>query len=91
MTQLDVLYRYGAQPTEAATLAIAKVREVYGVRSIEFNEAEKTVRIEYDATRLTGPVIYQLLRRAGLEIVEALPMFTAPLPEPEATPAAVAQ
>lgn len=91
MTQLDVLYRYGAPPTEAATLAVAKVREVYGVRRIEFNEAEKTVRVEYDATRLTGPVIYQLLRRAGLEIVEIMPMFTVPVPEPEVTPAAAAQ
>jgi len=83
MTQLDVLYRYGVPPTEAAILAIAKVREVYGVRRIELNEAEKTVRVEYDATRLSEPVIHQLLRRAGLDIVEAMPMFAPPLPEPE--------
>ncbi|HWZ50486.1 MAG TPA: hypothetical protein VNW54_03385 [Granulicella sp.] len=78
MTQLDVLYRYGVPPSEAATLAIAKVREVYGVRHLEFNEAEKTVRVEYDASRLTEPVIHQLLRRAGLDVVETLPMFAAP-------------
>lgn len=89
MTQLDVLYRYGAPPTEAATLAIAKVREVYGVRRLELNEAEKTVRVEYDATRLSQPVIHQLLRRAGLDIVETMPMFAPPLPEPE--PAVAAQ
>ena len=70
--------------------AIAKVREVYGIRRVEFNEAEKTVRVEYDATRLTGPIVYQLLRRAGLEIVEAMPMFTPP-PEPEPAPAPSAQ
>lgn len=88
MTQLDVLYRYGAPPIEAATLAIAKVREVYGVRRVEFNEAEKTVRVEYDATRLTGPVIHQLLRRAGLDIVEIMPMIAPPPPEPAPAPAA---
>ena len=82
MTQLDVLYRYGVPPTESATLAMAKVREVYGVRRMEFDEAKKTVRVEYDATRLTGPVIHQLLRRAGLDIVETVPMFA-----PEAPPA----
>ncbi len=87
MTQLDVLYRYGVAPTEAATLAIAKMREVYGVRHLAFDEAEKTVRIEYDATRLTEPVIHQLLRRAGLDVVERLPMFAA-VPEPEGAPAA---
>ena len=80
MTQLDVLYRYGVPPTEAAVLAISKVRDVYGVRHLQFNEAAKTVRIEYDATRLTEPVIHQLLRRAGLNIVETLPMFAAPEP-----------
>lgn len=90
MTQLDVLYRYGAPPTEAVMAAIAKVREVYGIRRVEFNETEKTVRVEYDATRLTGPIVYQLLRRAGLEIVEAMPMFTPP-PEPEPAPAPSAQ
>ena len=86
MTQLDVLYRYGVPPTESASLAMAKVREVYGVRRLEVNEAEKTVRVEYDASRLTEPVIHQLLRRAGLDIVEKMPMFVTPLAaEPVAT------
>jgi hypothetical protein len=89
MTQLDVLYRYGAPPSEPATLAVAKIREVYGVRKLTLDEAAKTVRIEYDASRLTEPVIHQLLRRAGLDIVEALPMFTPPAPPaPVAPPAA---
>jgi hypothetical protein len=82
MTQLDVLYRYGVPPFEAAVAAIARLREVYGVRKLEFNEAEKTVRIEYDATRLTEPVIHQLLRRAGLDVVETMPMFAPPAPPP---------
>jgi hypothetical protein len=82
MTQLDVLYRYGVSPTESATLAMAKVREVYGVRRMELDETNKTVRVEYDASRLTEPVIHQLLRRAGLDIVERMPMFVTPPPEP---------
>src|SRR5258705_6391721 len=85
MTQLDVLYRYGVPPSESATLAMAKVREVYGVRRMDLDEAKKTVRVEYDASRLTEPVIHQLLRRAGLDIVETVPMFvTPPPPEPVA-------
>jgi hypothetical protein len=85
MTQLDVLYRYGVPPTEAAAQAMAKVRDVYGVRRMQMDEAKKTVRVEYDASRLNEPVIHQLLRRAGLDIVEIVPMFTVPLPEPVAT------
>ena len=84
MTQLDVLYRYGVPPTELAVAAIARLREVYGVRKLEFNEAEKTVRIEYDSTRLTEPVVHQLLRRAGLDVVETMPMFAPPAPPPPA-------
>jgi hypothetical protein len=89
MTQLDVLYSYGVPPTEAATLAIANLREVYGIRKLHFDEAAKTIRLEYDASRLTEPVIHQLLRRAGLDILEALPMFAPPVPPPaEPAPAA---
>ena len=85
MTQLDVLYRYGVPPSESATVAMAKVREVYGVRRMDLDEAKKTVRVEYDASRLTEPVIHQLLRRAGLDIVETMAMFvTPPPPEPVA-------
>jgi hypothetical protein len=84
MTQLDVLYRYGIPPSESATLAMAKVREVYGVRRLELDETKKTVLVEYDASRLTEPVIHELLRRAGLDIVETMPMFATPPPEPVA-------
>lgn len=82
MTQLDVLYRYGAPPTEAAIAAIARLREVYGIRRLELREAEKTVRIEYDASRLTEPVVHQLLRRAGLDIIEEVPLVALPVPDP---------
>jgi copper chaperone CopZ len=79
MTQLDVLYRYGAPPTERTVLALSKVRDVYGVRRMAVDEAAKTVRVEYDASRLTQAVIHQLLRRSGLDIVETVSM----IPEPE--------
>ena len=89
MTQLDVKYRYGAAPSEATMMALGRVREVYGVRRLTFDEAEKTVRVEYDATRLTEPVIHQLLRRTGLEIVERVSLLP-PQPEPVPVPAAPA-
>jgi TolB-like protein len=89
MTQVDVVYRYGAVPSESAVLATARLREVYGVRGVEFKEVEKTVRVEYDSTRLTEAVVHQLLRRAGLDVVERLQLFTIPPPpEPVAAPAA---
>ncbi len=62
-------------------MAIARLREVYGVRRVQVDERGKTVRIEYDASRLTEPVIHQMLRRAGLDIVETASLVApAPLP-----------
>ena len=89
MTQLDVKYRYLTPPTEHATMALGRVREVYGVRRVEFNEADKTVRVEYDATRLTEAIIHQLLRRSGLDVVERISLIPPqpPPPEPAAAPA----
>ncbi|AEU37909.1 hypothetical protein [Granulicella mallensis] len=89
MTQLDVMYRYGAAPTEAAMMALGRIREVYGIRKMEFSEAAKTVRLEYDATRLTEPIVHQLLRRSGLDVVERVSLIPPqPVPEPVAAPAA---
>jgi hypothetical protein len=87
MTQLDVLYRYGVPPTEASMLALSKVREVYGVRALTIDEKNKTVRVEYDATRLNEAMIHQLLRRAGLDLVERITLYTVP-PPPETQPTA---
>ncbi len=64
-------------------MALGRVREVYGVRQLEFNEAARTVRVEYDATRLTEPIVHQLLRRSGLDVVERVSLIP-PVPEPVA-------
>jgi TolB-like protein len=83
------MYRYGAAPTEAAMMALGRIREVYGIRKMEFSEAAKTVRLEYDATRLTEPIVHQLLRRSGLDVVERVSLIPPqPAPEPVAAPAA---
>lgn len=87
MTQLDVMYRYATSPAEVTMMALGRVREVYGIRSLVVNEAEKTVRVEYDATRLTEPSVHGLLRRTGLEIAERVSLIP-PQPEPAPAPAA---
>jgi hypothetical protein len=56
-------------PTETTMKALDYVREVYGVRRIRFNEAERSIRIEYDATRLNEDTVAALLRGTGLELL----------------------
>ena len=89
MTQCDVLYRFQAAPSEACAMALARVREVYGIRALVIDERARTVRVEYDATRLSEAVVHQLLRRAGLDVVERVSLLP-PQPEPEAAPAPAA-
>jgi hypothetical protein len=70
MTQMEVVYRYGTAPGEAEMRALDNIREVYGVRGISFNEKERSVRVEFDASRFKEPVIAALLRQAGLDVQE---------------------
>ena len=77
------MYRYGATPSEEAMRALGRIREVYGIRRTEFNETDRTVRIEYDATRLTEPIVHQLLRRSGLDVIERISLIPEQ-PQPEA-------
>jgi hypothetical protein len=84
-TNLDVLYRYELHPTEAAMVALGKLREVYGIRRMVIDEKQKTILVEFDFTRLTHPLVAELLRTAGIDIVEEVPL--APPAPPKEAPA----
>ena len=66
MTQLDVCFRYGVPPGESEVRALSNAREVYGIRKISFDEKERTIRVEYDATRLKEKEVEAALKRAGV-------------------------
>ncbi len=72
MTALDVVFRYGATPAEAAIRAIAPLRDVYGIRRVRFDAKERTVQVEYDASRLNQNTVAALLRRAGIDLQERI-------------------
>jgi hypothetical protein len=82
-TNLDVLYRYDLHPTEAAMIALGKARGVYGIRKIVLDEKQKTMRVEFDFTRLNRSVVMELLRSAGIDIVEEVPLAAPALPKEE--------
>ncbi len=68
MTSLEVVFSYTSIPDETTMRAIDDVREVYGIRAIRFAEKERTVRVEYNATRLNESNVARLLRGAGVDI-----------------------
>ena len=86
MTTVDILYRYATPPTEAVVSSLARVRDVYGIRALTFDSAAHTLRVEYDATRLSAATVTKLVRAAGLQIAEELSLIP-PQPEPEPAPA----
>jgi hypothetical protein len=86
MTTMDILFRYGAQPSEAVLLALSGAREVYGIRRLVFDREKQTVLVEYDATRLSGAVVASLMRRAGLDVVEEMSLIPPPPPQSPAAP-----
>ena len=92
MTLLEVLYRYEHHPSEATMFALGNAREVYGIRHIKLGPEASTIRVEYDATRLNKQTVHQVLRRAGVDLVEELSLIPPqPEPEPAAEAAAPAQ
>jgi copper chaperone CopZ len=72
MTYLDVVFNYGATPGENELRAIDAMREVYGVRGVRFNAKQRTVRVEYDASRLKQDAVAKLLRSAGIDVRESV-------------------
>ena len=70
MTPLDVVFRYGRTPGPLELQAINDMRAVYGIRRVQFYENDHTIRVEFDASRLTGAEVATLLRYAGVELKE---------------------
>lgn len=70
MMPIDVVFRYGMTPGERELRALTNAWEVYGIRKIRFDERERTVRVEYDGTRLNEAAVASLLRSAGVDLGE---------------------
>ena len=59
----------------------------YGIRHLRVDQAARTLRVEFDATRLTPAAVTSIVRLTGLDIAEELPLFP-PTPAPQPAPAA---
>ena len=75
MTAVEVLFRYGAPPSESVMSALGLLNDVYGIRRLQLQEPESTIRVEYDATRLNEAKVERLLRAAGFDLTEKLTLI----------------
>lgn len=85
MTTVEILFRYTTPPNESILFALASTRDVYGIRHMHIDAKARTLRIEYDATRLNAATVTKLVRLSGLEVAEDLQLTGPPV---EALPAA---
>jgi len=69
MTLVELAFHYRTQPTEAQTSAVNRLRDVYGVRRLALDAKERTLRVEYDASRLSEYEVASLLRNAGVDLL----------------------
>jgi hypothetical protein len=83
MTTVEILFRFTAPPNESVAFALAGTRDVYGIRRLVLDPVARTVRVEYDATRLNAATVTRLIRMTGLDVAEELPLIP-PVTEPEA-------
>jgi hypothetical protein len=86
MTTVEILFRYGVQPTDQVAMALASTREVYGIRKLRFDRAARTLRVEYDATRLNAATVTNLVRGAGMQIAEEMSLIPPQAPPAPAAP-----
>ena len=84
-TNIDVRFRYTQHPSEDTMRAVADLYDVYGIRRVRLNQDDRSVMVEYDATRLTVAGVFQLLRKAGLSVAERISPFPPPPPPEETT------
>jgi hypothetical protein len=68
MTYLDVVFHYASLPGQRELQAVDDMREVYGIRRVHFDDKLKTVRVEFDASRLKQDSVAKLLRNAGIDV-----------------------
>ena len=81
MTTVEILYRYTTPPSESVSVALAGTRDVYGIRRIQIDNEARTLRVEFDATRLNAATVTKLVRMTGLDVAEELALIP---PQPAA-------
>jgi hypothetical protein len=71
VTPVDSAFFYGLPLGDRVVRALDRVRDVHGIRQLSVDEKGRTIRVEYDASRLTRNDVGALLRAAGNDVRKA--------------------
>ena len=75
MTTVEILFQYKTPPTESVSVALAGMRDVYGIRRFVIDQNARTLLVEFDATRLNAATVAKLVRMTSLDISDELPVI----------------
>jgi hypothetical protein len=68
MTFLEASFPYDPPIGQQELAALDGIRDVYGIRTVRFEEPLQRIVVEYDASRLTKSDIAFMLRGAGIRL-----------------------
>jgi len=74
MTFLEVNYRYRGPLSPAQLKRLGELAGQYGLRRIRLDEKLSVARIEFDASRLKESEVLHWVRRAGIPLLERVPV-----------------
>ena len=58
--------------------ALGQMSDVYGIRRVRFDEEERTIRVEYDATRLNESTVEKVVAQRRLRRAREIGIGIAP-------------
>lgn len=76
MTATNVTYRYSGELSAEQVRRLSDALAVYGVRAMAVDEAQKTITVEYDATRLKNEIVAAILRSCQVQLGPAVELAT---------------
>lgn len=68
MTTVEIVLPYTVAPADQTVVALSRLREVYGIRSLNLNRTAQELVVDYDATRLDAATVTRLIRQTGLAV-----------------------
>ncbi len=70
MTAVEITFRYQGEIRPEMLPRTQEWQSYFGIRAIRLDEAQKLIRVEYDASRLDANGVESVLRRVGIPAVE---------------------
>jgi len=70
MTTVEITFRYQGEFRPEAPFRSQENHSNFGVRQMKVDSANRTVTVEYDATRLDAAGVAAVLRRCGVPVTD---------------------